>query len=378
MNGEAKIGILIPQSRQYPTLDRDFMRGVKFNNIDARLFVESIGVGADENLIIEKIQKLNFQEGISIIIGFFGHYNMTKVYDYVTNNDILLIASDLGAKMPYGISKQKGVYINSYALTESCHLLGGYLFKNNYKKIASATSYYDSGYGMLSAIESSFKEDMGFVSHYVTPFHPRENEADCMDQVITANDPDAVFAFFSGLFAEENAQFVEQNKITHKYPFYVTPFFINERIIEEYKNTPYDLHIVGTWMQNDADNGGFVNDYKDAHAEMPSVFSLLGYEGGLIIKNLLLKTEGDMRMSVLLNEISNLNIAGPRGVLQFDEATNRTIFNHHIYKLNLDPQSNVRFEKMATLENNGDFIKAVTSYTEPLAVGGWQNAYLCH
>jgi ABC-type branched-subunit amino acid transport system substrate-binding protein len=378
MNGDTKIGILIPQSGQYPTLDRDFMRGIKLNNLNAKFCVESIGIAADEQQILEKIQKLNFQEDVSIIIGFFGHYQMDKVYDYVSNNDILLIASDLGATMPYGISKKKGVYINSYALVESCHLLGEYLLKNNHRKIASATSYYDSGYGMLSAIESSFNGDIGFTGHYVTPFQPRENEAECMDETITSNNPDAVFAFYSGLFAEENAQFVEKNKLTQKYPFYVTPFFVNERIIEGYKNTPYDLNIVGSWMQNDADAGEFTKEYIDAYGDAPSVFSLLGYEGGLIIKNLLINTGGDVRNSVLIKEISNLNIAGPRGELRFDEATNRTIFNHYIYKLNIDPQSNIRYEKIDTLENKGEFIKAVTSYNEPLAIGGWQNAYLCH
>lgn len=77
---------------------------------------------------------------------------------------------------------------------------------------------------MLSAIEYAFKEENHFSGHYITPFVPREDEALYMDKIINNQEPDAVFAFYSGLYAEENAGFVSQNKITQKYPFYVTPF----------------------------------------------------------------------------------------------------------------------------------------------------------
>ena len=378
MANDIKIGILIPKSQQYPTLDKEFMKGLKLNNLDVKIFVESIGIGADEKMIIEKIQKLNFQEDVSIIIGLFGHNNMKHVYEYASKNDIFLIASDLGATMPYGTLTYKGVYINSLALTESCYHLGNYLTSKNYQKIASSTSYYDSGYGLLSAIEHSFKENINFSGHYITPFMPREDEAIHMDQSITAQEPDAVFAFYSGLYAEENADFINQNKITQKYPFYVTPFFINEKILEQYKNAPHELYVVGSWIQNNSENPDFDNEYQKAYSESPSAFSILGYENGLILKNILLNTKNETQINALINEINKLNISGPRGKIQFDKDTNRTIFDHYIYQLNLDSSSNISFSKIETLVNDGHFIKAITSYNETVRLGGWQNAYLCH
>jgi branched-chain amino acid transport system substrate-binding protein len=377
MENTIKIGILIPKSQQYPTLDRDFMRGVKLNNLNVKFFVESIGIGADEKMIIEKIQKLNFQEDISIIIGLFGHYNMTEVYNYTSKNDILLLAADTGATMPYETSAYKGVYINSFGLTESCYHLGTYLTAKNFQKIVTSTSFYDSGYGMLSAIEYAFKEKPIFSGHYITPFVPREDESAYMGQFINSYEPDAVFAFYSGLYAEENAEFINQNKITKKYPFYVTPFFINDKIVEEYKNEPHDLYVVSSWMQNDSDSTNFTNEYKNKYSDNPSVFSILGYENGLILKNLL-NAESNPDISFLIDQIGKLNIAGPRGNIEFDKDTNRTLFNHYIYKLNLDSTNNISFNKIETFVNDGHFIKTSNSFTKPDNVGGWQNAYLCH
>lgn len=375
MDKQIKIGILIPKSQQYPSLDRDFIRGLKLSNLNVKLFVESIGIGADEKLIIDKIQKLNFQEDISIIIGFLGHCNTSDVYKYASNNNILLLVADLGATIPYQ-SAYKGIYINSLGLTESCYQVGKYFSDKKYK-IATSTSFYDSGYGMLHALEYAFKGQNHFTAHYITPFNPRENEATHMDQTINTQQPSAVFAFYSGLYADENADFLKQNRLTQKYPFYVTPFFINDKILAEYKNNPHELYVVSTWMQHDTDATDFSSNYKEVYTESPSLFSILGYENGLILKHILLDA-ANLKTSSLIESIHRLNIDGPRGAIRFDEGTNRTLFNHYIYQLHLDSFNTISFKKIETLINDGDFIKAFASLTKPEHLGGWDNAYLCH
>ncbi|AOC96678.1 hypothetical protein BB050_03589 [Flavobacterium anhuiense] len=376
MDKQIKIGILIPKSQQYPSLDRDFIRGLKLNNLDVKLFVESIGIGADEKLIIDKIQKLNFQEDVTIIIGFLGHRNTTDVYKYASNNNILLLVADLGATTPYQTSEHKGIFINSLGLTDSCYYLGRYFSNKNYQ-IATSTSFYDSGYSLLSALEYAFKEQNQFTGHYITPFMPREDEAGHMDHTINAQQPNAVFAFYSGLYADENAGFLKQNKLTQKYPFYVTPFSVNDKILEEYKNDPHELYVVSSWMQSDPDSTDFTSRYKDVYDENPSFFSVLGYENGLILKNLLLNAKS-LKTSSLIEEIYKLDIEGPRGNIKFDKDNNRTLFNHYIYQLNLDSFNNISFKKIETLANDGNFIKAFTSLPKPDHIGGWDNAYLCH
>ncbi|URM35966.1 ABC transporter substrate-binding protein [Flavobacterium anhuiense] len=376
MDKQIKIGILIPKSQQYPSLDRDFIRGLKLNNLNVKFFVESIGIGADDKLIIDKIQKLNFQEDVSIIIGFLGHHNTSDIYKYASNNNILLLVADLGATTPYQTSEHKSIFINSLGLTDSCYYLGQY-FSNKKYQIATSTSFYDSGYGLLSALEYAFKDQNQFTGHYITPFMPREDEAVHMDHTINAQQPNAVFAFYSGLYSDENADFLKQNKLTQKYPFYVTPFFVNDKILEEYKNDPHELYVVSSWMQSEADSTDFTSRYKEVYDENPSFFSVLGYENGLILKNLLLNAKS-LKTSSLIEEIYKLDIEGPRGNIKFDKDNNRTLFNHYIYQLNLDSFNNISFKKIETLTNDGNFIKAFTSLPKPDHIGGWDNAYLCH
>ncbi|MBW2962682.1 ABC transporter substrate-binding protein [Mesonia aestuariivivens] len=377
MISKTKIGVLYPQSAQYKTISQDFIKGIKCNDLSVEYHMESIGIGSDEKIIIERIQKLQYQHDVNIIIGFFGHHKIEDVYQYVADNELILIASGLGATLPYSQAKYKGVYINSYALNESCYLLGKYLIEKGYSNIVSSTSYYDAGYGLLSSIETSLLEnDLTFSGHYITPFMPRENEAAFMEQSIDNYGTDAVFAFHSGLYAKEHAAFIAQTELLHKFDYYIIPFTLNEDI---FKGEDKNIYVVSSWLEQGTEekNSTFAEQYNKENNKYPTVFTLLGYESGLIIKEVL-QNEKTTSYEDVVNEINNVEISGPRGVLKFDESCNRTIFNHYIYKLVAYDENNLSFKKVETLNNTGHFIKKILSTPTPDKMGGWHNAYLCH
>lgn len=363
---EKKIGVLLPQSKQFKTIDKDFIRGLKLKLPDANFFIESIGIAANHQLIIDKIQKLHFQENIKIIVGLFGHNNMSEIYEYAYNNDIILIASDLGATLPFKQRKFDTVFINSYSITESFYLLGKKLKTKSINSIVSSSSYYDCGYGILSAIEAGCQDNnIDIVGHYITPFIPRENESQIMKESILSCNPNAIIAFHSGLFAEEHANFINKSSSLNEYPYYMSNFSFNENLIDVLDS----IFIVGSWIENN-DACLFSKIFKDQYNESPNVFSILGYETSLI-----LSTSFDQLFDKMLANIKTIHIDGPRGSIKFDSESNRTIYSHYIYKLN---KENRTFDIDSILENNGDFIKTITKTDMTVNSGGWHNAYLCH
>lgn len=366
MHIENKIGVLLPQSKQFKTIDKDFIRGLKLNLPDMKIFIESIGIAANHQLIIDKIQKLHFQDNVKIIVGLFGHNDMSEIYEYAYNNDIILIASDLGATLPLNQKKYDTVFINSYSIVESFYLLGKKLKKKSINSIVSSSSYYDCGYGILSAIEAGCQDNhIDIVGHYITPFIPRENESQIMKESIINYNPDAVIAFHSGLFAEEHANFINQSRSLNEYPYYMSNFSFNESLIDVLDK----IFIVGSWIENN-DTCLFSKTYKDNYKDNPNIFSMLGYETSLIVS-----TSFDQLFDKMLANVKNINIDGPRGYIKFDTESNRTIYNHYIYKLN---KENRIFKIDSILENNGDFIKTITKTDMTVSSGGWHNAYLCH
>lgn len=373
---EIKIGMLLPQSKQYLSLDRDFMRGVKLNGLNVKFFIESIGIGSDEKMIIDKMQKLSFQEDISIFIGFFGHRNIENVYEYAASHDIFLLASDIGSTLPYSFKKKRGVYTNSMGIAESSYYLGTYLASQNHKNIATSSSYYDSGYGINQAIEIGlYENDSQFSGHYITPLNPRENEADCMLETLESLKPEAVFAFHSGIYAEEHASYLTQNKLAQNYPFYFTSFSINDKILQDHKNAFGDILMVSSWSENlkSKKNTAFIEKYKLIFHEKPSAFSLLGYESGLVLESLLRDSDTLPRLETLIERMKEQAPEGPRGKMEFHSDTNRTSFDSYIFKIT-DDETHIE----AVLKNNGEFIQKIMQQDQPLTVGGWHNAYLCH
>lgn len=371
---EIKIGILLPQSKQYPHLDRDFIRGIKLNGLNLKFYTESIGIGSDEKMIIDKMQKLSFQEDIQIIIGFFGHRNIDSVYEYASNHDIFLLASDIGSNLPYSIKKKRGVYINSFGIAESSYHLGEYLASQDYKNIATSSSYYDSGYGINQAIEIAlYQNSAQFLGHYITPLNPRENEADCMLEVLDPLKPEAVFAFHSGVYAEEHASYLIKNKLAQSYPFYFTSFSISDKIMKTYGEALNDVFIISSWSEvlENKENISFIEKYKTSFNENPSCFSLLGYESGLILESLL-DSDTIPHMNLLIEKMNALP-KGPRGKLEFHPETNRTSFDNYIFKI-INEESQVE----AVLKNDGEFIQKIMLFDQPVTNGGWHNAYLCH
>lgn len=378
MKEQVKIGVLLPHSKQYNTLDSDFIRGIRLNNLNAKLHIENIGIGVDEQIIIEKLQKLSLQEDINLFIGFFGHHNIEQVYQYASDNGIILIASELGATLPVGKPKYDGIFINSFSMIESAHFLGKYFSENNYKKISSASSFYDAGYGLLEAIESSFTNNTTFTGHYITPLYPRENEAEIMEETINSHKSEAVYGFYSGFYAKENALLLSKNRTTTKYPFFMTPFSVDNGFLENFKTNPHDVHIVTSWVENETqESKNFITKYQAKYNDIPSPFSLLGYETGLIFNELLAGIQ-NKTIPFYKKEIQNLKINGPRGIIQFDIETNRSLFDHYIYKMNLNADGDIIPQIIQTFHNNGNFIKSVIKKQKNANPNGWHNAYLCH
>lgn len=372
---EIKIGILLPQSKQYPFLDRDFMRGIKMNGLNVKFYIESIGIGADEKMIIDKMQKLSFQEDINIMIGFFGHRKIESVYEYASNHDIFLLASDVGSTLPFSIKKKRGVYINSFGIAESSYHLGTYFASQDYKNIATSSSYYDSGYSINQAIEIAlYQNNSQFSGHYITPLHPRENESDCMLEILDPLKPEAVFAFHSGIYAEEHASYLTKNGLTQNYPFYFTSFSISDKIMKEYKQAFEEVYMISTWSEiiKNEKNISFIEKYKTSFNESPSAFSLLGYESGMIVESLIKGLDSIPTLDSLIEKMGTV-LEGPRGKMDFHPDTNRTFFDSYIFKITSDET-----QIEAVLKNDGEFIQKITLLDQPESTGGWHNAYLCH
>jgi branched-chain amino acid transport system substrate-binding protein len=365
---QKKIGVLLPQSKAYPSIAKDFMNGLKLSLDESyECKIEGIGLGNDQKIVINAIQKLSSQETVDLSTGLIGHYNTNEVLDFIEGLEETFIYSDLGANRPISLEGKKYITCNSLDLYQMTTALGQYLTDKTMNRIGMSSCYYDVGYGFIEAMEQALKRSQNgeFVGHFITPHHPRENEAELMHLFTEQSKPDAIFGFHNGIFAEEYATFLAQSKVYENTPLYLSPFSIGDQILEKNPVIFDGSHCISSWFPNLAtqENTLFVEKYMLKYKKTPSFFSLLGYENGCLIHNHFNKKEAKGEMVA----------AGPRGNLKVDPITNRTIFPYYLWKLNAvgDTYEKKLQEILAPIDINTN--------EEPYdSASGWMNAYLCH
>jgi len=379
----AKIGVLIPHSKTYPTMGKDYINGLKLGAKDSSItysfIVEGIGLGADQKVIIDKAQKLTNQDDVHVITGLLGHIGIDELEEYAKSLEVVLLYSDLGATIPKETKENSWVFCNSFELYKSASLFGLHAANWGHKNIAISTSYYDAGYGLASALgKTLYKSGGEFAGHFITPLHPRENEPELMKDFIQETKPDAIYAIHSGVYAKEHAEFLSKNNISKETPFYSTAFGIDANLISENEVLFENAKCISSWFleeERDA-NKKFIKQYLNEYGKAPSAFTLLGYENGLILKEAIGQLKDDNLKSHQLKDVlTKIEVEGPRGNLSFNDKSNRTSFPHYLWK-NVKHNGSYKKHKEETLDFSIKVTKSVLNETSN-QTGGWNNAYLC-
>ncbi|MFD2826284.1 ABC transporter substrate-binding protein [Leeuwenhoekiella polynyae] len=359
------IGVVLPQSKEFPKLGKEFINGIRlvFDEEELQLKVEGIGFGNNSERVIDAIEKLSNQNELSCITGILGHKDLSIILDHIERIGEQLIYTDFGATCPLDLSGRSGVFCNSLDLYGATELLGRYFLDNKLFKVATSTCYYESGYGFIEAIQNTlYKENQGsFAGHFITPLHPRSNEAVLLKEFVEATTPDVLFAFHNGTFAKEHAEFLAASKVLENTPLYTLPFTVTSQILDLFPALFDKTRTVSSWLPEDTQsraNIDFMQKYFQKYKKQPSVFAILGYENGLLMKQ---KLEGD----------NYEELHGPRGLLKINSETNRVVVSHRLWEINWNNESyEYDLIDSLTYSNSHNF-----QVSDPNS--GWHNAYLC-
>lgn len=379
-----KIGALIPHSKTYSTIGKDFLNGFRLaveGAPELTLIVEGIGLGEDPGLIIDKAQKLVHQEDVLMITGLLGHRGITELCDFAESMQVPVLYSDLGATIPIELKSHSWAYCNSLDLFGSAMRLGENLNRWGHSDITVSTNYYDAGYGLCAALEKTLYASGGqFSGHFVTPHTPRENEAQLMREFMGAVNPSAVYAVYSGIYAKEHAEYLTENRVNESIPFYTTPFAFDDEVVAQNQTVFNGAKCISTWFpeEENSTNGNFVEDYTTKYGKTPSPFALLGYENGLLTKEALHSSGSDQPTTGEFNPaLASTNCFGPRGLISIDPVSNRTAFPHYLWSLEQVNGQLVK-RKGEKLSPKNEQTDLIINELRGNAVGGWFNAYLCN
>lgn len=381
------IGILLPRSNAYPLIGSDFMEGIKAFSRQADLhddihfFAESIGFGGVEKEVYAKTEKLLLIDDVDVLVGFIDQKVLELVKPLVSASGKLMIVVNPGANYPVNWVPQPNMVTLGLQHAFLCALTGAAAGNSTNVQAGVATTFYDCGYLHLAAMVHEFMAAKGQLKfNYINK--QTDSEVFHIEELIgflSANaGTEKLMCIFNSLYAAHFYRALNAYEKAADLHLYVSPMMLEKKALENL-GSGFSFPVEGfiPWHQSvpNEENRRFVDLYRQEMKKDPGIFSLLGWETGIIIKAIFEFSNREYRNGELAVEMLKTKpLKGPRGGLQLDPET----------QFFLSPAIRCRMAAGSTqpeMEYDLEFKNEWEDFHEkPLegSVAGWTNTYLCY
>ncbi len=379
-----KVGIMYAQSKEYPNLMMDFIGAIKISLQDyigtkkIEPVYESIGMGGEGKVIVEKAEKLLLIDEVNLIVAFMDFPFVEKLQPIFAKSGKLLIIVNTGANYPFSWKPLPNVICLCLHYSFCCWLTGKLAVNNQSNKAVVASSFYDCGYSHLGSITQSFLNAGGEIAfNYINKQQKSEDyTVDELTDFLASNTSIknilCVFNSYSGkLFLNKIYSFKNHFPLN----LFVSPMMFDNEFIEN-PATLNGINIAGytSWLEKDFySTPSFVDKFTEKFNRPATSISLLGYELGLMLITIFQHKIDANDSAAIIELFASKSFFTPRGELYFDVETN--FFVPPVQKVGLTDElkiENINIDQLISQWH--EFVEN----TPPTSYSGWLNTYLCY
>ena len=381
-----KTGFLLPRSSVYPAIGYDFLDGFKsyFNSANGAgtpdIVTQNIGFGTDEAEVYSKNEELLLKENVELVIAFMDGRSAEMIQPLFAATGKILLLVNMGAQFNYEAAPGACTIHHTFNVAFNSWLTGKLAGDEQHRKAAFATSYYDAGYLQCFAMATRYLENKSnaIVNNYVSHFKKDEFQVGSLEEYL-AGDPetDALLSLFSGdvspLYYKEISR-LQQQRGLH---IYASPMMLDENLQPLLGSDFRIANVKGyaAWNSQlaNAANEQYKAEFEKYAGRPAGIFGLLGWEAGMIAKEIFRLKEEGSRGAATVKQIMEMKLDSPRGWLRFDAPTQQSYST--AYLLNVSDGFSLHIE--STLEEYADEWKKYTIAKPVGESSGWRNTYLC-
>jgi branched-chain amino acid transport system substrate-binding protein len=402
-----RAGILMPRSTLYPSLGLDLLNGLKQSlkqqNIfdEIKLLIDNIGFGTDEPEIYSKAEKMLLQEDADIVVVCADSRIAEMLQPLFTASNKILFVVNFGASFPD--TWQPALTTITHTLNFAFHsmLTGKLAAAETNKQAVNVISYYDGGYRQCYTMLSSHQENGGVARfNHITHLKISEFTLQPMAGYLEQNtDVQTLLCLFSGEQAVRFYQEVIPLQEKFNLQLYVSPMMLDDSLKPLLGNDVTLNNVKGfvPWhasLENEH-NQQFIKFYSQSTNQPVNYFSLLGWDAGLIMKEILVQQQaGEANAAAIVKSITGKHINSPRGWLKIDAATHQSYGPAYLATSKGDFEIDVKEWLVKTPTTEVMTTELNTPITEPGSVddewanytkitlppgesSSWRNTYLC-
>lgn len=382
-----KIGLLYPRSQSHPGMMADFVDGFKtaiqYHQIDGKvqLISESIGFGGVEKEVYEKVEKLLMLENADVLVAFIDLRILDLIKPLIFASGKLVLVVNPGANYPQNWIPQSNILYLTLHHGFLCWLTGKLAAQMINKNAATATTFYDCGYLHIAAMVKGFVMNGGQITYnyvnnqcYDDTFEIKQ----LTDYLITDRETNNLLCIFDSHPASLFYSRLNTCREAERLHLFASPMMLENKA-REHLNEELKFTVEGylPWypsLENNA-NRDFMISYKQQINRIATVFSILGWESGLILREVFLQSnENYSDGSDIIGKLAESKINSPRGNMKLDRETNHLVAP--VY--NCSVAKNSAKCTLSVLENLETEWNAFVQIPTEGVSSGWTNTYLCY
>jgi branched-chain amino acid transport system substrate-binding protein len=380
------IGFLTPYSGIYPFFSQHlitgWLLGMGLDPVRQRTvqFIPEFTQMGGKKACEEATRKLLFFNRVDILSGLISYKSIPELVPLIEMEKKPAFFFDMGEYVPHFPYLSPDIFYASHQLWQSQYALGHWAQSTFGDGGHMIMPVYEAGYHL----NSTFQQGVGAAGGTslqlnVLPFdpqNPHQLDVDAIFKKWAENRPAYVHAIFCGSLGLKFLQKWIQSGLHKVIPLLVHEAMVYDDILEDIKQADLELYTSRSWMREDESKANqlFVKQFEQLACQPANIYALMGYEAGLIWKELLphaRKKDWDKVKQQLRTEV----IQGPRGEKNFYPLSGFALPTSNIIKINT---SGNNIHKIILDQGKGmRFDAKEFEVIHEESVTGWQNPFLC-
>lgn len=380
-----KTGFLLPRSTVYPLIGHDFLDGFRsYFSDDASgeepfITTANIGFGTDEAEVYAKNEDLLLKENVDIVVAFIDGRSAEMIEPLFTATGKILLLVNMGAHYSAESALSGTTISHSFDVAFNSWLTGKLASDSDHPQAIFATSYYDGGYLQGFCMATRYlKDGNSITNNFVSHFKKELFTTEALELYLKEHsEVDTLLCLFSGDTSPMMYRALSGMQQKRNLNLYVSPMMLDESLKTEWADEVSINNVKGFTAWNSQLDNAFNKKFKDQFqlfsGREPGIFSLLGWEAGVIIHEIEKLYQKGTEGILAVKDLVEMELNSPRGWLKFDKKTRQTYSPSQLVSV----QGNFHNVIEDTLTDLNDERKAFFESKPVGAASGWRNTYLC-
>jgi branched-chain amino acid transport system substrate-binding protein len=377
-----KVGFLLPRSTVYPLIGVDLLGAFSLfikeilSEHKIEICSDNIGFGLDEAEVYSKNEKILLEQNADIVFAFVDGRVAEMLEPLYNAVGKILVLVNMGTHYPAKLNSPSNIMHLSYNIGFHSYLTGKLAAADKNTKAIFSTSYYDGGYLHCHAMVNAFLQQGGNIMYnFISHFKAAEFSIDPLTAAIGEHDTPTLLSVYSGDIAPSFYNAISALQQKKEIVLYASPMMLDTQLK---KNLAEDLTIKNVqgytaWSPDIKleENKNFVQLIESSLARETSMFHLLGWEAGLLLKTILPLLPA--KSNHVITALENAHLNSPRGILHFDKDYNEIFTTPWLVNISDQFRCSVSAYESDSAQERTNYI--ATKPTD--AASGWRNTYLC-